>query len=109
MKEAPTSAMDRKQQDLLMALCCAFFLFVSLAGAAVVVTGQVAGVDGLLLLMLSGGMALLFAWLTFSALQGAGLFGARRAEEPAPAASPSPSPAPSAPANTAPAAKVEGK
>ena len=104
--------MDSKQSALWMAVSCAFFLLLSLAGlAAVLVTGQVAGVDGLLLVMLCGGMLLLFAWLTFSALQQIGLFGARRPEEPAPvpAASPSPSPAPSAPANPAPAAKVEGK
>jgi hypothetical protein len=90
--------MERKQNSLVMALCCAFFLLLSLAGlAAVFLTGEVAGVDALLLLMICAGMALLFAWLTFSALQGAGLFGSRGAPESVPAANP------------ASAAKVEGK
>jgi len=81
-----------------MAASCLFFLLVSLAGlAAVFITGEITGVDALLLLMLSGAMALLFAWLTFGALQQAGLFGSRAAEEPAVSAAP------------AAAAKVEGK
>jgi len=82
--------MDRKLQSLAAAAACLFFVVVSLAGlAAVFVSGELTGVDGLLLLMLCGGMALLFAWLTFSALQAAGMFGggAARAPEAAPASS----------------------
>jgi hypothetical protein len=68
--------MSHKSQDLEMAAACLFFLLLSLAGlAAVVTTGELAGVDGLLMLMVCGGMALLFAWLTFSAMKDAGLLG----------------------------------
>jgi len=62
-----------------MAAACFFFLLLSLAGiAAVFSTGEITGVDGLLMLMVCGGMALLFAWLTFSALQDAGILGAKK-------------------------------
>lgn len=73
--------MSQKSNDLEMAAACLFFLLLSLAGlAAVFSTGEITGVDGLLMLMVCGGMALLFAWLTFSALQHSGLFGAQKSE-----------------------------
>ena len=75
MAEA-VATMGAKGQDLAMAGACLFFLLLSLAGiAAVFITGEVTGVDALLLLMVCGGMALLFAWLTLSALRAAGLLG----------------------------------
>jgi len=68
-----------------MAAACFFFLLVCLAGlAAVFTTGEVTGVDGLLMLLVCGGMALLFAWLTFSALHDAGILGGNRPESAAP-------------------------
>jgi hypothetical protein len=74
--------MGTKSQDLGMAAACCFFLLLSLAGiAAVLIKGEVTGVDGLLMLMVCAAMALLFAWLTFSALHGAGLFGAPKGEK----------------------------
>ena len=82
--------METKGQDLIMAGACLFFLLLSFAGiAAVLATGELAGVDGLMLLMVCGGMALIFAWLTFSALKVAGILG-RRASAAAPAASAAP-------------------
>jgi len=77
--------MGAKSQDLGMAAACFFFLLLSLAGlAAVVLTGEVKGIDSIFMLMVCAGMALLFAWLTFSALQDAGLFGAPKSSaEPA--------------------------
>jgi hypothetical protein len=99
--------MNRKGQDLEMAAACGFFLLVSLAGlAAVVTTGELAGVDGLLMLLVCGGMALLFAWLTFSAVKDSGLLGGRKSvgAETEITAAPSPSPAASKPAP-----KAEGK
>jgi len=94
--------MGPKQKDLLMGVSCLFFFLLSLAGlATVLLTGQVTGVDGLLLLMVCGGMLLLFAWLTFSALKTAGLVGRSPAEEPAADSS--------AQASPAPAARIEGK
>ena len=97
--------MNRKGQDLEMAAACLFFLLLSLAGlAAVFTTGELTGVDGLMMLMVCGGMALLFAWLTFSAVKDSGILGAHKSAEPAPA--PSPSPAASNPSATA---KSEGK
>jgi len=84
-----------------MAAACLFFLLISLAGlAAVITTGELAGVDGLLMLMVCGGMALLFSWLTFSAMKDSGLLGGHKS----PAAEPA-SPA----SHPAPAAKSEGK
>jgi threonine/homoserine/homoserine lactone efflux protein len=76
--------MGHKSQDLGMAAACFFFLLLSLAGLlAVLLTGEVKGIDSIFMLMVCAGMALLFAWLTFSALQDAGLFGApKSAEEP---------------------------
>jgi len=77
--------MNRKAQDLQMAAACLFFLLLSLAGlAAVVATGEVTGVDGLMMLMVCGGMALLFAWLTFSAVQHSGILGGHKSEASAP-------------------------
>jgi hypothetical protein len=68
--------MGTKGQDLVMAGACLFFLLLSLGGiAAVLATGEVTGVDSLLMLMVCGGMALLFAWLTFSAVKAAGILG----------------------------------
>ncbi len=87
--------MSTKSHDLGMAAACLFFFLLSLAGlAAVVATGQLTGVDGLLMLMVCAGMALLFAWLTFSALHHAGLLGAQKS---------------AANADTAPSAGPEGK
>jgi hypothetical protein len=100
--------MNRKAQDLQMAAACLFFLLLSLAGlAAVFATGELTGVDGLMMLMVCGGMALLFAWLTFSAVQHSGILGSHKSAEPAPAASPSP--AASNPGPAAPASRAEGK
>src|SRR5208282_227118 len=102
--------MASKSQDLGMAVACFFFLLLSLAGlAAVFITGEVKGVDSIFMLMVCAGMALLFAWLTFSALQEAGVFGA-----PKPASNPGPAPAakPAAPANpgsSVPPSGTEGK
>ena len=74
--------MNQKSNDLVMAAACLFFLLLSLAGiAAVFSTGEITGVDGLLMLIVCGGMALLFAWLTFSSLQDAGLLGGKKSEE----------------------------
>ncbi len=71
--------MSQKSNDLEMAVACLFFLFLSLAGlAAVFLSGELTGVDGLLMLMVCGGMALLFAWLAVSALRDAGLLGAHK-------------------------------
>jgi len=71
--------MSRKTNDLGMAVACLFFLLLSLAGlVAVFATGEVTGVDGLLMLIVCGGMALLFAWLAFSSLHDAGLFGSKK-------------------------------
>ena len=73
--------MSHKSHDLEMAAACLFFLLLSVAGlVAVLSTGEITGVDGLLMLMVCGGMALLFAWLTFSALQDAGILGAHKSE-----------------------------
>lgn len=73
-----------------MAGACLFFLLLSLGGiAAVLATGEVTGVDSLLMLMVCGGMALLFAWLTLSALRAAGILGGH-AESAAPAAAAAP-------------------
>jgi hypothetical protein len=81
--------MGHKSQDLAIAAACLFFLLLSLSGiAAVFTTGGVTGVDGLLMLMVCAGMALLFAWLTFSALHDAGLFGTPKSDS-APAVPPS--------------------
>ncbi|HVN07568.1 MAG TPA: hypothetical protein VMV61_01255 [Patescibacteria group bacterium] len=92
--------MNRKAQDLQMAAACLFFLLLSLAGlAAVLATGEVTGVDGLMMLMVCGGMALLFAWLTFSAVKDSGILGRHKSESAAPQVS----------ANPAPAVKAEGK
>jgi hypothetical protein len=72
--------MGNKSQDLGMAAACFIFLILSLAGLGdVLLTGQVKGIDSIFMLMVCAGMALLFAWLTFSALQDAGLFGAHNA------------------------------
>jgi len=77
--------MGSKSQDLGMAAACFFFLLLSLAGiAAVFTTGELTGVDGLLMLMVCAGMALLFAWLTFSALQDSGIFGTKNSEHAPP-------------------------
>jgi len=77
--------MSRKSNDLEMAAACLFFLLLSLAGlAAVFSTGELTGVDGLLMLMVCGGMAVLFAWLAFSAFHDAGLIGARKSDDPTP-------------------------
>jgi len=86
-----------------MAAACLFFLLLSLAGlAAVFTTREITGVDGLLMLMVCGGMALLFAWLTFSAVQHSGILGSRKSAET--------EVEPAAPAATAAsAAKTEGK
>lgn len=74
--------MSHKSNDLEMAAACLFFLVLSLAGLlAVLLTGEVHGVDSIFMLMVCAGMALLFAWLTFSALQDAGLFGAHKSAE----------------------------
>lgn len=74
--------MSRKSNDLEMAAACLFFLLLSLAGlAAVFTTGELTGVDGLLMLMVCGGMVLLFAWLAFSALHDAGFFGAHNTDD----------------------------
>ena len=68
-----------------MAAACLFFLLLSLAGlAAVFSTGELTGADGLLMLMVCGGMAVLFAWLAFSAFHDAGLIGARKSDDPTP-------------------------
>lgn len=76
--------MSHKSKDLEMAAACAFFLLLSLAGlAAVFSTGELTGVDGLLMLMVCGGMALLFAWLTFSALHDAAFFGREKPDDAA--------------------------
>ena len=79
--------METKGQDLIMAGACLFFLLLSLGGiAAVFSSGEVAGVDELLMLIVCAGMALLFAWLTFSAVQAAGILGGHSAAgEKAPA------------------------
>jgi hypothetical protein len=99
--------MNRKGQDLQMAAACLFFLLLSLAGlAAVFTTGELTGVDGLMMLMICGGMALLFAWLTFSAVQHSGILSGHKSAEAEPASAPA-TPAPAA--NPAPAAKAEGK
>jgi len=102
--------MASKSQDLGMAAACFFFLLLSLAGlAAVVVTGEVKGVDSLLMLMVCAGMALLFAWLTFSAVQDAGVLGAPKAATnpgPAPAATPAAS---ANPGSAVPPSGTEGK
>ncbi len=102
--------MASKSQDLGMAAACLFLLLLSLAGlAAVLITGEVKGVDSLLMLMVCAGMALLFAWLTFSALQDAGLFSAPNAASnpgPAPAAAPA---APANPGPSVPPSGTEGK
>ena len=83
--------MNRKAQDLQLAAACLFFLLLSLAGlAAVLSTGEVTGVDGLLMLMVCGGMALLFAWLTFSAVQHSGILGGHKSEASAPEAANAP-------------------
>jgi hypothetical protein len=80
--------MGDKSKDLGMAAACCFFLLLSLAGlAAVVLTGEVKGIDSIFMLMVCAGMALLFAWLTFSALQDAGLFGAHKSAADSGAAS----------------------
>jgi hypothetical protein len=96
--------MGTKGKDLIMAGACLFFVLLSLAGvAAVFISGELTGVDGLMMLMVCGGMFLLFAWLTFSALQAAGLF-VHAAESSQPAAAPAPSPAaPEAAASSRPA------
>jgi len=74
--------MSQKSQDLEIAAACLVFLLLSLAGlVAVFATGELTGVDGLMMLMICGAMALLFAWLTFSALQAAGLFGGKKSDE----------------------------
>ena len=91
MTEA-AAKMETKGQDLAMAGACLFFLLLSLAGiAAVLTTGELAGVDGLMLLMICGGMALLFAWLTYSALHAAGIFGHRSETAPSESAASEPS------------------
>lgn len=88
-----------------MAAACLFFLLLALAGlAAVFSTGELTGVDGLLMLMVCGGMALLFAWLTFSAVKDSGILGGHKSAEASPA--PGASAAASSPAS---AAKVGGK
>ena len=91
--------MNRKAQDLQMAAACLFFLLLSLAGlAAVIATGEVTGVDGLMMIMVCAGMALLFAWLTFSAVQHSGILGGHKSEASTPeAAAPAANPAPAAP------------
>jgi hypothetical protein len=100
--------MNRKGQDLQMAAACLFFLLLSLAGlAAVFTTGELTGVDGLMMLMICGGMALLFAWLTFSAVQHSGILSGHKSEQAAP--TPSPCPAASNPAPAAPRSGAEGK
>jgi hypothetical protein len=72
-----STLMSHKSNDLEMAAACLFFLLLSLAGlAAVLLTGEVKGIDSIFMLMVCAGMALLFAWLSFSALHDAGLFGA---------------------------------
>jgi len=98
--------MASKSQDLGMAAACFFFLLLSLAGlAAVLITGEVKGVDSLLMLMVCAGMALLFAWLTFSAVQHAGLFrGPKAATNPGPV----PAATPAAPANPGPGVPSSG-
>jgi len=78
--------MSRKSNDLEMAAACLFFLLLSLAGlAAVFATGELTGVDGLLMLMVCGGMALLFAWLAFSAVRDAGLLSGHKSDNSTPA------------------------
>ena len=73
--------MSQKSQDLEIAAACLVFLLLSLAGlVAVFATGELTGVDGLMMLMICGAMALLFAWLTFSALRAAGLFGGKKSD-----------------------------
>jgi len=77
--------MSHKSQDLEMAAACLFFLLLSVAGLfAVLSTGEITGVDGLLMLMVCGGMALLFAWLTFSAFQDAGIIGSHKSGDASP-------------------------
>jgi threonine/homoserine/homoserine lactone efflux protein len=72
--------MASKSQDLGLAAACFFFLLLSLAGlAAIIITGEVNGVDSIFMLIVCAGMALLFAWLTFSALRDARLLGAPKA------------------------------
>ena len=102
--------MGHKSQDLGMAAACFFFLLLSLAGLlAVLLTGEVKGVDSLLMLMVCAGMALLFAWLTFSALHDAGLLGAPKpAENPGPALAAT-SAAPANPGSSVPPSGAEGK
>ncbi len=90
-----------------MAAACLFFFLLSLAGiATVLVAGDVTGIDGLLLVMVCGAMALLFGWLSFSALQAASILPAfgRKTESSAPAAAGS-----GAAGNLRAPAKEEGK
>jgi hypothetical protein len=79
--------MSHTSEDLEMAAACFFFLLLSVAGlAAVFSTGEITGVDGLLMILVCGGMGLLFAWLTFSALQDAGIIGHKKSGDSAPKA-----------------------
>jgi hypothetical protein len=106
--EAETT-MNARMQNLCMAGSCLFFLLLSLVGiGAVLVFGDITGVDGLLMVMVCAGMALLFAWLSFSALQAAGVLPAFHRKSEIPAAAPAAAGSKPA-ANLGAAAKEEGK